>query len=808
MAGPSYSSTRKLGAAKTHEYSIVDKFKFGFRAREDVTTLPPGVLIEGSQNVLTNTFQRVGTRKGYELDGAANTDAAPIGGGGTGQGVFDWVTSDGEERNMRAGFLTGAGNDGKLQYRNASGVWTDLLTGLTSVNFNFCTYFDTDRLQTVMLAVNGTSNLYVWNGSATTVSVTGGANPTGIVGLIRNPGADTPGRISGGKNYVAGDVLTLSGGNNDAQITVLTVSTAGRVDTATVNAGGTGYAVNDQFEIGGAGNNTALCIVTGETLGVVTSFDVLNPGNGNIVATNVNTTATLGAGTGLKVNITNITGGGILTWAFGSDAYHGTGYTDNTKYTLTGGSGTLAYIWPYSTVSGSITKSGTDTWAQAGFTFGVSGTYTVLINNVTYTYDAADFLGDTLIMYGVTPDPSAITPGDAISSGVIVIPNGGGTNQLPSTFENQLIATMYGLIFLGSLEQGYVYISGGTAGSLYTAWPSAGRLVLGTAPTSFINQEDQIYISTGNNQWFVIERLTSSTLTHSFAINPISFASLQGAQSQALTTKDSNAITFVSFEPAVESFGPVQNIYQSPQVVNMSYSIVNLMNDYDFTGGSIVYYRKFIYIAAPRENTVLVYNMTDPKNPYWEAPQILPIGRFSIIGGELYGHSSQVSETYKLFTGNADRVTPTSTGFPISAVWNFSYENYGSRFSLKRATKYFVEGYISPGATLTANLTYELDGCKTVRTFELDGDNSQFVCIDAASGPLGKVPLGKVKLGGDSASSSATPPKFRWFPTFSPKSFFEVSPSFSALGIDAPVEILAFGLAVAPSSEIPVQNMD
>lgn len=832
---PSYTTNRRLAAAKQHEYSIVSNFVHGYRNREDVTVLPPGVLIDGSQNVLTNTFQRVGTRKGYTLDGAANTSGAPIGGDGTAMGVFDWVTSNGDERNMRAGFLTGAGNDGKLQYRtvdNSGNVtWTDLLTGLTSVNFNFITFFDTVNLQTVMLAVNGTSNIYVWNGGNTTIGLTGGANPTGIIGRLQNPGSDTPGRISGGKNYVPGDILTVSGGNGDALVTVVTVSSTGEVDTAAVNAAGTGYVVNDEFEIGGAGNNTALCKVTGTGGGgAVTTFSVLNPGNANIVATNISTTATSGVGTGLTIDISNITGGGIRSMIFASDANHGTGYTvDNARHTLTGGSGTLAYLWMYTVESGTITKSGLSTWAQAGISFGSSvGTQTLLINGTTYTYDATDFVGDTSILYGVTPDPSSISPGDLATQGVYTIPNAGGSTGLPTTFANQFIGTLTGVVFIGSAQESYIYTSdlGSSVVQAWTAWsPSTRFLTMSNPPATFINQDDQLYVSVGTSQWYVVaisnSLVTTSTVasgatttyhnttTFLFNINPINTAPLQGARSQAFTTAIQNSIGFISFEPAAQSFGPVTNILQGPQMVDLSHPIVNLMNDYDFTGGSVKYYRKFLYIAVPQQNTVLIYNMTDPKNSYWEAPQILPISRFSIIDGELYGHSSQVSETYKLFTGYADRVAPGFLGYPIVSDWVFSYENYGSRFSLKRCTKMYVEGYISPGATLAANITTELDGCKKVKTFELEGTNGQFVCISPPGGSLGSEALGKIKLGGSQvASINNLPPKFRWMPTFSNTDFFECSISFSVSGVDAPVDILAFGLAASGSSEIPVSQMD
>lgn len=812
---PSYTTNRRLASAKASEYSIVSNFTHGYRNREDATVLPPGVLIEGSQNVLTNTFQRVGIRKGYTLDGAANTDEAPIGGGGTAMGVFDWVTSAGEERNMRAGFLTSAGNDGKLQFRYVQSdgtiVWTDLIVGLTSVNFNFVTFFDPTKLQTVLLMVNGESNIRSWAGGLT--ELTSGANPTGIVGFITQPEEDTPGRVSGGKNFTVGDVLNVVGGNNDAQITVTTSTgtlAAASIGTASLNTGGTNFAIGDFFTVDGASsfNSAAWCRVLTLSGSAIATFEILNPGDDYTTGTNIAVTAASGIGTGATIDINTIVSGYILSWEFASDADHGTGYSANTTYQLTGGTGTLAYIYVNTVKSGSITKAGTETWAQTGLTFQTFGTQTLLINGTTYTYDSSDFLGDTTVLYGVTPDPSSIVAGDVAIQGVTTIENAGGTTSIPTNFANQLIGVVASRLFIGSSSEAYIYISDPDT---YTAWESNVNFIsTSNPPTAFVNQDENLYISAGTNQWFFIEHLISSTLTtQAFAVKPVNTAALQSSQSQAMTTKIANNIAFVSFEPIVQSFGLIENFLSSPQMVDLGYSIVNLMNEYDFTGGSIFYFRKFLYIAVPRENTVLIYNMTDPKNQYWEAPQILPISRFSIIGGELYGHSSQVSETYKLFDGYADRADTGFAGYPISAKWVFSYENYGSRFSYKKCTKMYVEGYINPNTTLTANLTNELDGCKTVKTFELDGSDSQFVCVTASEGSLGKESLGKIKLGGDEVDSiNGLPPKFRWFPTFSNTDFFENSVSFSVLGLNNRLDILAFGLAISGSSEIPVKNMD
>ncbi len=199
----------------------------------------------------------------------------------------------------------------------------------------------------------------------------------------------------------------------------------------------------------------------------------------------------------------------------------------------------------------------------------------------------------------------------------------------------------------------------------------------------------------------------------------------------------------------------------------------------------------------------------------WEAPQTLPVSRFYIVDGELYGHSYNTFESYKLFDGYADRIYPGFGGYAIAANWVFSYENYGSRFTYKKATKMYVEGYIDANTMLTSTINYELDGCLTTKTFTLDGSDDQFVCIIPSEGSLGKVSLGKQKLGGDvgpdavhPGAQQGFPPKFRWFPTFTNTDFFECSIGFSVLGVSQRFELLGFGLAVSGSSEIPVQNQD
>ena len=82
------------------DFTIVSNFALGYRNREDITNLPPGVLVKGSQNVLTTTEERISSRKGYTIDGQASSVEAPI------LAAYDWELHIGEERHLRAGFLT------------------------------------------------------------------------------------------------------------------------------------------------------------------------------------------------------------------------------------------------------------------------------------------------------------------------------------------------------------------------------------------------------------------------------------------------------------------------------------------------------------------------------------------------------------------------------------------------------------------------------------------------------------------------------------------------------------------------------
>ncbi len=386
---------------------------------------------------------------------------------------------------------------------------------------------------------------------------------------------------------------------------------------------------------------------------------------------------------------------------------------------------------------------------------------------------------------------------------------------IPATFPNGLISSLNNQVFVGSLTSSALYISKVNEFDDFTqSTPrQAGEgavLILGCANVAFKPQESFMYGSCGQDLWYNVnfELQTSTTGTTYQQVNAerLKTGRRQGARSQAFVSHMKNNIVAVTNEPTIDMIGRMENYFGTPQTANISDSIKNDVDAYDFEDGSIAYWRYYILVAVPKEGIVRMYNLSIGA---WEAPQTIPVSRFYIVDGELYGHSYNTFESYRLFTGYADRVYPGFEGFPIASDWVFSYQNFGSRTGLKSANALYVEGYVNANTTLNVEIANELDGCQSKRMLSLDGSNGSFVCLSASDGSLGKVPLGKKKLGGDVADSiQGLPPKFRWVPTFTNKDFFESSVRFSVLGVDNRAEILAFGLNANPSTQKPVYIMD
>lgn len=717
-------NVKKIGTSKAREIIPVSNYKLGYRNREDVTNLPPGVLIVGSQNVLTNVSERVQIRKGYELDGATSSVIAAI------KSSFDWATRGNGEKHLRAGFLTIAGNDGALQYRYVDPTtqavsWRDLLTGRSSVDYNFTQFWDTAEQLRVALFVDGNSYIQEWNGAVTEL-------------------------LSATANTItkAGDTWLDTGFYNQTLATI-------------------------------GGNSTR--------------FDITNPAGTTFRYTYD------GTGTDPGISATTVPVGSYIL--IGAQNFNA---ANNGLFVVTASDTNYFEV---------INASGV---AENNVTIGTGYIYAtfknvLIINGVAYGYTGGVA---TNTLTGVTPDPSASVAGDVIHQAVITTPNS-AMSGITSTFANGLISVLNNQIFLGSLTSSVMWLSYVNSYTNYTSSATrqvgeGGSLILDQNLVAFNVTGNQdlatMYVSAGTDIWYKITFTDFVSVVgasgQTIGAVPIKTGKRQGAISQAFVSNMKNNTIAVSNEPTIDLMGVMANYFTQIQTQNISDSIKLDVDSYDFTGGSIFYHRYYIYVAVPAEGLVLIFNVATGS---WESPQTLPISRFYIVDGELYGHSCNTSESYKLFTGFADRVYPGFIGSPISAKWVFSYQNFGTRTFRKSANVFYVEGYINSNTIADAVITYELDGCATTKTFEIDGSDRQIVCLPSSMGELGKMGLGKQKLGGTSPTSiQDLPPKFRVMKTFSNTDFFECSISFEVVGINNRLELLAFGLNASASTQEPV----
>lgn len=430
-----------------------------------------------------------------------------------------------------------------------------------------------------------------------------------------------------------------------------------------------------------------------------------------------------------------------------------------------------------------ITKEGTTTWAEEGFY--TASTRSIIIGGTTYTYTGGE---STTTLTGVTPDPTGagIVAGTlayqsvrtTLNSAMTSAPGGGG-------WTNDIIKVLNNMLYLGCLKFRQINVSKQNNYKDFSfASPRApgegAQLIFDAAPVGFEAQEDVMYVAAGDDQFYQITYTLSADQTvEAVAVKRLNTGPQQGAVSQAAMGKSKNKIIFLSNEPTFDELGRVEQI-NTPQSRPLSETVKTDFDSFDVTGACVEYWRDAFYVLFPAESKMMVYNIT---KSFWETPQIVPFSRLTVFGGDLYGHSNSVFETYKVFTGTSDN------GNPIDARARLAYNNYGDRAWYKAFDEFFSEGYISKNTKLTRKIFYELNGFTSIASKDIMGSTND-ILFDKAGGSLGKNSLGKSNLAG---SGSDEMPKFRVIHEGVATDFYEMSVEYSSNGIDQRWSILACG---------------
>ena len=436
-----------------------------------------------------------------------------------------------------------------------------------------------------------------------------------------------------------------------------------------------------------------------------------------------------------------------------------------------------------STTSNTITKTGTETWAEARAL--TTGSKTVLINGTEYTYTGGE---TTTTLTGVLPDPTGEADGSIVTQKIVTIadtPASGLTNDIVDILNNQ--------VYVGDFTYREVFISAGDditdfVGISTPRVPGeAAVFTLDNAPIAFVVQEDSMYISAGKNDWYrtTFDLQTSgTTFIENVTVKKLKNAPYQGAKEKDLVANIKNNVVFISWERTLEELGRVERI-ETPQSRPLSDPIKPDFNEYDFTGGDIRYWKNQIFITVPLSGLLLIYDIA---NGWWQPPQNIPVSKLSVYDNKLIGHSRDVSQSYELFPDGIY----SDLGNPINMQAVFAYRTFGERELLKVFDEYYTEGLISGQTKIDLRLDFEYEGSETQKNFLIEGSDSSITFgLSGASG-LGALPLGSATLG----SSTETPSdkkKFRIVHGMREVPFYEMRAIYSTTDTNAQFEIIAHG---------------
>lgn len=207
------------------DFKLTDKFA-SYVSKPEITDLGPTFLVKGSKNVLIDFAQRVRSRAGYVLFGAANT------GGGAIKSSYDWKTSSHISFPMRA-------YDQSLQFY-WNGAWNLLKTGLTTPYLQFAKIWDNTEKIDVLLWVLGETNTYKWSGgvskvrssTATTLTKQGVLTAQTTVAFVAGtPGTVAPTITDSAGNFLnagfaAGDIIYVTGSTANSRTFIIGSVTA------------------------------------------------------------------------------------------------------------------------------------------------------------------------------------------------------------------------------------------------------------------------------------------------------------------------------------------------------------------------------------------------------------------------------------------------------------------------------------------------------------------------------------------------------------------------------------------------------
>jgi hypothetical protein len=477
---------------------------------------------------------------------------------------------------------------------------------------------------------------------------------------------------------------------------------------------------------------------------------------------------------------------------------------DDKMYEWSGAKTTIA-----STTSNTITKNGTETWAEARFY--TAANKKVMINGTEYTYTGGE---TTTTLTGVTPDPTGEADDSVALQSVVIndnTPVDGRNNHYIGEYRNHVL--------VGSDDDELVYASkldnhtNFSAASDPRLADEGFILTLDDTTRGFVTLQERLLVFGGNDSIYQVEFLeldVGGAVKETVKVKKYQTGLNQGAKSPETIVSVGNSIIYLSNEPAVRELVSPEQIAGGSDPRTLSNPIKPDMDAETWTNACATWYKNAYYLSAPTNGRVYILEFKEDADGklrrFWQAPQTMFIRPFSPYNGKLYGHSASVPESYYLFDPvTFSDINSSDEKTAIKCVAKFAYRNYGDRANLKNFDEYFVEGEISPATTITTTINYDFGGATQSIEDSIDGSDFNILEETLEAVSLAQQPLGQQPLGG-SVDSPDNTAKFRAILEIAKEDFFEMQAIYETDDIDKYWAILAHGPNAQLSTRHPNLN--
>jgi len=458
-----------------------------------------------------------------------------------------------------------------------------------------------------------------------------------------------------------------------------------------------------------------------------------------------------------------------------------------------------------------ITKTGSTSWQQAGFSTTV-GEKTVVINGTTYTYTGGE---TTTTLTGVSPDPSGEANGSNVLQAVQTT-----ANSPAADFASDFIKVINNQLYVGSYTSRLCYISSNTDFKNFTVTsprlPGGPELLTLDSTLKGIGvRQGNAHIGVGTGQWAVIsfnDITVGTTLTQTTKVDVKPLAALAAPYAHEFIDTVGDSLVYLAQDQQVRTFGEFANLF-SPKYPSLSQQIRTELEEEVFTGGALKCIGDVTYLTAPNSGKVYLYKVRESVDAsgnvvaerLWFAPFVWSITRVDIYNGIVYGFSSQNPQLYQLWdTEQWYDDCPSDEELPYSCVLAFAYRTTANRVDLQHFDKTYSEGYMSLGTPLNLQINYGYEGATNQISVPINSDALPAYMFSPSVSSLGDESLGDAPMGDGLIESGTFLPKFKVINSIADTNCFEWQPIYYSDDANARWEVLATGANTQLADEQPV----